>query len=190
MERVGALPSEVAELLADAVRQHQNILVSGGTGAGKTTLLTALASTVSANERIIVIEDTAEIQIATRNLVRLEARREQRGLPAVTVRNLLRASLRLRPDRILVGEIRGEEAFDLLQALNTGHRGTISTTHANSAAESLDRFLTCVQMANLRLEDASICRQIAHGVQLLVHMDRRDGQPLSLRLHRAVQRQV
>ena len=173
--RVGTLPPQVAALLTDAVHRRQTILVSGGTGAGKTTLLNALASTISSQERIVVIEDTSEIQIQSRNLVRLEGRREQPGLPAVTVRQLLRATLRLRPDRILVGEIRGEEAFDLLLALNTGHRGTLSTTHANSAGDTLDRFVTCVLMAQLRLAYSTICRQVAHGVELLVHMDRRDG---------------
>ncbi len=173
--RVGTFTPDVLGCLQQAVGAHQSILISGPTGAGKTTVLNALAGFIRDDERIVVIEDTAEIQIARANLVRLEARREQVGLPAVSIRKLLKATLRLRPDRILVGEIRGEEAFDLLQALNTGHRGTLSTTHANSAAESLERFATCVLMANVNLTHRTICRQIGLGLQLLVHLDRWEG---------------
>ena len=173
--RVGTLTPEVLELLRTAVVTHQNILISGRTGAGKTTVLNALAALIADDERIVIIEDTAEIQIHQPNVVRLEARREQPGIPAVLVRDLLKTTLRLRPDRILVGEIRGEEAFDLLQALNTGHRGTLSTTHANSAAESLERFATCVLMAQVNIAQRTVCRHIGYGIQLLVHLDRCDG---------------
>ena len=171
----GTLPAAIAALLLDAVRRRETILVSGSPGAGKTTLIAALAATIPQHERIVLIEDTSEIQIATPNLVRLEARSEQPGLPAVTVRQLLKATLRLRPDRIIVGEVRGEEGFDLLQALNTGHGGTLSTLHANSAADTLDRFVTSALMAGIKLSYATVCRQVAHGVQLLVHMDRDHG---------------
>src|SRR5262249_23170300 len=119
--RIGSLPSEVLDLLRKAVETRQNILIYGGTGTGKTTLLAALAASIGPEERIVTIEDTCELQIAAKNLVQLEARRAQPQTPAVTIRDLLRTSLRLRPDRILLGEVRGGEAFDLLQALNTGH---------------------------------------------------------------------
>jgi pilus assembly protein CpaF len=174
--RVGTLTPAVSELLAAAVRARDNILISGRTGAGKTTVLNALTGFIRDDERVVVIEDTSEIQIAKANLVRLEARREQPGLAPVTIRDLLKATLRLRPDRILVGEIRGGEAFDLLQALNTGHRGTLATTHANSAAESLERFATCVLMSEVNLSHKMMCRHIGFGLQLLVHLDLRDGQ--------------
>ncbi len=173
--RVGTMTPEVLAYLDQAVRERQNILISGSTGAGKTTVLNALTGFIGEDERVVVIEDTAEIHVAQRNVVRLEARREQPGLAPVTIRDLLRATLRLRPDRILLGEVRGEEAFELLQALNTGHRGTLSTTHANSAAESLDRFATCVLMSEVRLTPQSLCRQIALGLQVLVHLERRAG---------------
>jgi pilus assembly protein CpaF len=174
--RIATLPRPLAEHLAHAVRQRENVLISGGTGCGKTTLLNALANRISDDERIVVIEDTSEIQLSKPNLVRLESRREQPGLPAVTIRQLVRASLRLRPDRILLGETRGEEAFDLLQALNTGHRGSLSTTHANSASESLGRFATCVLMAGVPISYQTVCRQIGSALQWLVHLERRDGQ--------------
>ena len=135
--RIGTMTQDLAEFLRKAVVGRQNVLISGGTGTGKTTLLTILANFIPQHERILVIEDTAEIQITTPNLVHFEARREQNGLRAVTIRDLLKASLRHRPDRILLGEIRGAEAFDLLQLLNTGHAGTISTVHANSAQQAL-----------------------------------------------------
>ncbi len=130
---VGTVPLLLLKELREAILNRKNILIAGGTGTGKTTLLNALASFVPESERIVVIEDTSELQLHAPNLVRLEARREQPGLPAVTMRDLLRATLRLRPDRILLGEVRGGEAFDLLQALNTGHAGTLCTIHANSA---------------------------------------------------------
>jgi pilus assembly protein CpaF len=123
----------------------------------------------------VVIEDTAEIQLAQRNLVRLEARREQPGLPAVTIRDLLRATLRLRPDRILLGEVRGGEVFDLLQALDTGHSGTLSTIHANSAKEAISRFTTCVLLSGVDLPYKAVRSNIAEALNLLVHIDRRNG---------------
>src|SRR5712692_7177321 len=137
--------------------------------------MNALAALIPDEERVIVIEDTAEIQVAKPDLVRLEARREQPNLPAVIIRDLLKASLRLRPDRILLGEVRGSEAFDLLQALNTGHSGTLSTTHADSANETLTRFATCVMMAGVDLPYHVVRAQIGDGLDLVVHLERRPG---------------
>jgi pilus assembly protein CpaF len=173
--RIGTLTQELAQVLQDAVVNRQNILISGGTGTGKTTLLSLFANFIPDGERILVIEDTAEIQINSANLVRLEARREQDGLPAVSIRDLLKASLRHRPDRILLGEIRGAEAFDLLQLLNTGHSGTISTVHANSALQALSRFTSCVLQSNVELPYRAIKSNIADSVNLLVHVERRPG---------------
>lgn len=169
------LTAEVADRLRLAILERQNILISGGTGTGKTTILTALSSFIPKHERVLVIEDTAEIQIQIPNLVRLEARREQNGVPAVTIRELLKASLRHRPDRILVGEIRGAEAFDLLQLLNTGHSGTISTVHANSAAQALSRFTSCVLESGVELPYRAIKTNIADSLNILVHLERRPG---------------
>jgi len=171
-----ALSKEVADRLQLAVLKRQNILISGGTGTGKTTILTALSSSIPTHERVLLIEDTAEIQIQTPNLVRFEARREQNGIPAVTIRQLLKASLRHRPDRILLGEIRGGEAFELLQLLNTGHSGTISTLHANSAAQALGRFTSCVLESGIELPYRAIKNNIADSLDILVHLERRPGQ--------------
>jgi pilus assembly protein CpaF len=172
----GTLTAELAQRLRLAVLDHKNILISGGTGTGKTTLLTALSSFIPRHERVLVIEDTAEIQIRTPNLIRFEARREQNGFPAVTIRELLKASLRHRPDRILLGEIRGAEAFDLLQLLNTGHSGTISTVHANSPAQALNRFTSCVLQSGVELPYLAIKNNIADSLNILVHLERRPGQ--------------
>ena len=169
------LTAEVADRLRLAVLERENILISGGTGTGKTTILTAVSSFIPQQERVLVIEDTAEIQIHTPNLVRFEARREQNGFPAVTIRDLLKASLRHRPDRILLGEIRGAEAFDLLQLLNTGHSGTISTVHANSAVQALSRFTSCVLESAVELPYRAIKTNIADSLNILVHLERRPG---------------
>ena len=173
--RIGTLTNDLAQRLGDAVRTRQNILISGGTGTGKTTLLNILANFIPDQERVLVIEDTAEIQIDTANLVRFEARRAQNDLPAVTIRDLLKASLRHRPDRILLGEIRGGEAFDLLQLLNTGHSGTLSTVHANSAQQALSRFSTCVLQSEMELPYRAIKSNIADSLNLLVQIERRPG---------------
>jgi pilus assembly protein CpaF len=169
------LTAEVADRLRLAILEHQNILISGGTGTGKTTILTALSTFIPQHERVLVIEDTAEIQIQTPNLVRFEARREQNGFPAVTIRELLKASLRHRPDRILLGEIRGAEAFDLLQLLNTGHSGTISTVHANSGAQALSRFTSCVLESGVELPYRAIKNNIADSLNIVVHLERQPG---------------
>ncbi len=142
---------------------------------GKTTLLNALAASIPDQERIVIIEDTAEIQLDKPNLVRFEARREQPDLPAVTIRDLVRATLRHRPDRILLGEVRGGEAFDLLQALNTGHSGTLSTIHANSAQRAIARLTSCVLQAGVELPYAAIRSNVADAVNLLLHIERRRG---------------
>jgi pilus assembly protein CpaF len=173
--RIGSVAADALVLLRQAVEARKNLLISGGTGTGKTTLLNALASFIPDTERLVIIEDTSEIQIAKPNLVRLEARREQPGLPPVTIRDLLRTTLRLRPDRILLGEVRGGEAFDLLQALNTGHAGSLSTLHANSAGQALARFTTCVLQSGVEIPYRAVRSNIAEALDLLVHIERRQG---------------
>ncbi len=172
---VGTLTPEVLAELRKSVHARQNILISGGTGTGKTTLLNALAAFIPEGERVIVIEDTSEIQMERANLVRLEARRAQPDVPAVTMRDLLKASLRLRPDRLILGEVRGGEAFDLLQALNTGHAGTLATIHANSARQAISRFTTCVLQSDVELPYRAVRSSIAESLNLLVHLARRRG---------------
>jgi pilus assembly protein CpaF len=174
--RIGTIPRHLADVLRTAVANRMNILISGATGTGKTTLLNILASFIPEYERILLIEDTAEIQINAPNLVRFEARTAQNGLPTVSIRDLLKASLRHRPDRILLGEIRGAEAFDLLQLLNTGHSGTVSTVHANSALQALSRFTSCVLQSNVELPYRAIKSNIGDSLNLLVHLERRPGQ--------------
>jgi pilus assembly protein CpaF len=169
------MPAAVLNTVSAAITANSNILISGGTSTGKTTLLNALAAFLPANDRIVLIEDTAELQIDRPNLVRFEARREQEGLPAVTIRDLLRATLRHRPDRIIVGEVRGGEAFDLLQALNTGHSGTLSTIHANSAEQALARFSSCVVQSGVELPYQAVRHQIADAIHLVLHLGRSRG---------------
>ena len=158
-----------------AFSTRKNILISGGTGSGKTTLASILGKFIPPDERILVIEDTAEIQLRQENLVRFEARREQNGLPAVAIRDLLKAALRHRPDRIILGEIRGGEAFDLLQLLNTGHSGTLSTIHANSAKQGLARFTSCVLQSGIELPYRAIKTNIADSLNVIVQVERRPG---------------
>jgi len=172
---IGTLTPELLLQLQTAVEIHQNILISGGTGTGKTTLLNALSNFIGAEERLVIIEDTSEIQIAKVNLVRLEARRPQTNLPAVSIRDLLKATLRLRPDRIILGEVRGGEAFDLLQALNTGHSGSLSTIHASSAAEAVSRFATCVLMSGIDLPYRVIRQNIGESLNMVVQLKREPG---------------
>ncbi len=173
--RIGTLTAELLVQLQTAVELRKNIVISGGAGTGKTTLLTALSNFIGPEERVIVIEETAEIQIEKNNLVRLEARREQKGIPAISIRELLKATLRLRPDRIIVGEVRGGEAFDLLQALNTGHSGSLSTIHANSAAEAISRFATCVLMSGIDLPYRVIRQNIGESLDMVIQLKRQAG---------------
>jgi len=173
--RSGTLDRGLANRLEDYVLARKNVLISGGTGCGKTTLACALAKFIPEDERLLLIEDTAEIQMAHRNLVRFEARREQNGAPAVTIRDLLKASLRHRPDRIILGEVRGAEAFDLLQLLNTGHSGTLSTIHANSAKQGLARFTSCVLQSGIDLPYRAVKANIADSLHVVVQVERRPG---------------
>jgi pilus assembly protein CpaF len=173
--RAGTLDENVAKQLEGYVRTRKNILISGGTGTGKTTLLNILGKFIGDDERILLIEDTAEIQLGQPNLVRFEARQAQNGLPAVAIRDLLKASLRHRPDRIILGEIRGGEAFDLLQLLNTGHSGTLSTIHANSAKQGLSRFTSCVLQSGIELPYRAIKNNIADSLNVVIQIERRPG---------------
>jgi pilus assembly protein CpaF len=173
--RCGTLDRNLANRLEDYVLQRRNILLSGGTGTGKTTLLTALGKFIPPDERILLIEDTAEIQLPHDNLVRFEARREQNGIPAVSIRDLLKAALRHRPDRILLGEIRSGEAFDLLQLLNTGHSGTLSTIHASSARQGLARFTSCVLQSGIELPYRAVKTNIGDSLNVVVQIERRPG---------------
>jgi pilus assembly protein CpaF len=165
----------LASQLQECVAGRKNILICGGTASGKTTLANTLAEFIPDYERIVLIEDTAEIQIQKENVLRFEARSEQAGLPAVTIRQLLKAALRHRPDRIILGEIRGGEAFDLLQLLNTGHSGTLSTVHANSASQGISRFTTCVLQSGVELPYRAIKTNIADSLDIVVQMERRPG---------------
>jgi pilus assembly protein CpaF len=173
--RSGMMSADTLEQIRDAVERNHTILISGGTSTGKTTLLNAISAFLPADDRLVVIEDTAELHVTQRNVVRLEARREQRGVKAVTIRDLLRAALRHRPDRIIVGEVRGSEAYDLLEALNTGHAGSLSTIHANSAAQALTRFASCVTQSCVDIPYDVIRDQIGACVQLVIHLHRVDG---------------
>jgi len=178
----GSVRADVATHLRHAIRSRKNILISGGTGTGKTTLLNALADTIPDTDRIVLIEETSEILIHKDNLVRMEARRSQPKLgaeepmPAVTVADLVFAALRHRPDRIILGEVRGGEAWDLLQALNTGHLGSFSTIHANSAVQALLRLANLVLMSSVDMPLRGIKDAIALAIHVVVHIDRIDGQ--------------
>ena len=169
----GSITAQAAEFLKKMVEAGYNIFISGGTGSGKTTFLNALSNFIPEDERIITIEDNAELQIrGDRNLVRLEARRPNaEGEGEVTIRDLIRSSLRMRPDRIIVGEVRGEETIDMLQSLNTGHDGSLSTGHGNSPRDMLSRLETMVIMG-MEIPIAAIRRQIASGIDLMVHLSR------------------
>src|ERR1041385_8759214 len=171
----GTLERWLANQLEDYVLGRKNILISGGTGCGKTTLLNILGKFIPDDERILLIEDTSEIHMDQQNLVRFEARQEQNGLPAVTIRDLLKAALRHRPDRIILGEIRGGEAFDLLQLLNTGHAGSLSTVHGNSAAQGIARFTSCVLQSGVDLPYRAIKTNAGDSVNVVVHLERRPG---------------
>lgn len=177
MIEIGSLSQEMAEFLEELVVARYNVFISGGTGSGKTTFLNAMSAFIPKGERLVTIEDSAELQIRdVPNLVRLEARSDTMEVGnEVSIRDLIKTSLRLRPDRIIVGEIRGAEALDMLQAMNTGHDGSISTGHSNSCADMLRRIQTMVRMG-MELPLDAICAQIASGIDILIHLGRlRDG---------------
>lgn len=177
---VGAIPRPAADQLAIAVRDRRTILVSGGTDTGKTTFTKALLDFIPQSERLAVIEDTMELKIDHPNVCRFEARKEIRDqtgqitVPAVTIRNLVKATLRHRPDRLIIGEVRGEEAFDLLDALNTGHTGSISTLHANSALQALSRLASLALRADVNLPYRAIQAEIGDLIDVVVHIERRE----------------
>ncbi len=171
----GTLDQRLANRLEDYVLSGKNLLITGGTGSGKTTTLNILGRYIPEDDRVLLIEDTAEIQLSHANLVRFEARHAQNGVPGIAIRDLLKAALRHRPDRILLGEIRGGEAFDLLQLLNTGHAGTLSTIHANSAKQGLARFTSCVLQSGVELPYRAIKSNIADSLQVVIHIERRPG---------------
>lgn len=172
----GSITDEAAGFLEALVKAGYNLFISGGTGSGKTTFLNALSRAIPSQERVITIEDSLELQLAIPNLVRLEARNANiEGEREVTIRDLIRTALRMRPDRILIGEVRGREALDLLQAMNTGHDGSLSTGHGNSPADMLSRLETMVLMGG-ELPLAAVRSQIASALDILVHLGRmRDG---------------
>jgi pilus assembly protein CpaF len=167
------LTPQMLELIKGAVKARLNIVISGGTGAGKTTFLNVLSSYISDKERIVTIEDSAELQMKQRHVVRLECRPANvEGKGAVMQRQLVINSLRMRPNRIVVGEVRGEEALDMLQAMNTGHDGSLTTVHANSPRDAVARLETMAMMANLNLPEKAVRRQIASAVSLVIQISR------------------
>jgi pilus assembly protein CpaF len=171
--RSQSVTDEVVGLLDGSVKGCRNILISGGTGTGKTTLLNVVSSFIPEDERIVTIEDAVELRLNQRHVIRLEARPPNlEGKGQISIRDLVRNSLRMRPDRIVVGEVRGGEALDMLQAMNTGHEGSLSTLHANTPADALSRLETMVLMAGLDLPARSIREQIASAVNLIVHLSR------------------
>ena len=173
LKRFGAITDEAIDFLEKLVRSKYNIIISGGTGSGKTTFLNALSNYIPKDERIITIEDSAELQIiGVENLVRLETRNANvEGCSEISIRDLIKSSLRMRPDRIIVGEVRGPEAIDMVQALNTGHDGSLSTGHANSASDMLARLETMILMG-MDLPIQAIRGQLASGIDIIVHLGR------------------
>ena len=169
----GSLAPRAAEILEAAVRGRRTVLVTGGTGSGKTTLLNAVSAWIDPTERVITIEDAAELRLRQPHVVRLESRPASvEGRGEVTIRDLLRNALRMRPDRIVIGEVRGPEALDLLTALNTGHGGALSTLHANSPDDALGRLETLALMAGVGLPHAAIREQVARGFDVIAHVRR------------------
>jgi pilus assembly protein CpaF len=169
----GALTKEVAVLFEMCVRARLNIIISGGTGAGKTTLLNALSAYIPHDERIVTIEDSAELQLQQPHVVRLETRPPNiEGKGEVAQRDLVRNALRMRPDRIVIGEVRGGEAIDMLQAMNTGHDGSLTTVHANTSRDALSRLETMIQMTGMRLSDRAMRQQIASAINLIIQVAR------------------
>ena len=168
-----SVPPQIAEVAAACVKSRLNMLVSGGTGAGKTTLLNCLSNYIPENERIVTIEDSAELKLQQEHIVRLETRPPNiEGQGTVTARDLVRNALRMRPDRIVIGEVRGGEALDMMQAMNTGHDGSISTVHANSARDALSRLETMMLMAGITLPERALREQIASALDVIVQLTR------------------
>src|SRR5712691_11137499 len=168
-----SIPEQVAEVLAACVKSRLNILVSGGTGAGKTTLLNSLSNFIPEQERIVTIEDSAELKLQQEHVVRLETRPPNiEGRGTVTQRDLVRNALRMRPDRIVLGEVRGGEALDMIQAMNTGHDGSISTVHANTARDAISRLETMMLMSGVRLPERALREQIASALDVIVQLSR------------------
>jgi pilus assembly protein CpaF len=173
MVNIGTVSAEAVDFLQRCIQAQLNILISGGTGSGKTTLLNALSASVPDSERIVTIEDAAELQLRQRHVLRLESRPPNiEGEGQIAIRDLVRNSLRMRPDRIIVGEVRGAEALDMLQAMNTGHDGSLSTVHANSPRDAMHRVETMVLMAGFDLPVRAIRQQISSALDLIVHLER------------------
>jgi pilus assembly protein CpaF len=173
--RLGTVSEQLAEVLHAIVRLRLNVIVSGGTGAGKTTLLNILSSFIPANERIVTIEDSAELALQQPHVVRLETRPPNiEGKGQITQRDLVRNSLRMRPERIVVGEVRGAEALDMLQAMNTGHDGSLTTVHANSARDALSRIETMVSMSGIQFPMKALRAQIASAVNIVIQTERHE----------------
>jgi pilus assembly protein CpaF len=173
--QIGTLSAPAADFLARCVRADLNMLISGGTGTGKTTLLNALSAAVPGGDRIITIEDAAELQLSQEHVLRLESRPKNiEGEGEITIRDLVRNALRMRPDRIIVGEVRGAEALDMLQAMNTGHEGSLSTVHANAARDALSRLETMVLMAGFDLPVKAIRQQVSSALDVIVQLERLD----------------
>ncbi|CAN5196126.1 CpaF family protein [soil metagenome] len=173
-----AITPEMARYLESAVKARLNILVSGGTGSGKTTLLNALSSFIPVTERIVTIEDAAELRLQQHHVGRLEARpANNEGSGEITIRDLVRNALRMRPDRIVIGECRGAEAFDMLQAMNTGHEGSLTTLHANTPRDALSRLETMILMSGLELPIRAMRQQIASAINVIIQVERLPGGP-------------
>ena len=176
LTKLGSISIVMAQFLQASVKSKLNILISGGTGSGKTSALNALARCIPARERVITIEDTAELQLTATNLVSLESRPPNiEGKGEVSIRKLVRNALRMRPDRIIIGEVRGIEAFDMLQAMNTGHPGSLTTIHANSPVDAIRRLESMVLTAGVDLPHLAIREQIANTIDLIVQLERLDG---------------
>jgi pilus assembly protein CpaF len=170
---IGSISRGMAELLKGAIRARLNMLISGGTGSGKTTLLNALSQFIPVEERIVTIEDAAELQLLQPHVVRLETRPPNiEGKGQVTQRELVRNSLRMRPDRIVVGEVRGNEVLDMLQAMNTGHDGSLTTVHANSSRDALHRLETLMLLTGVNLPSQAMREQISSALDVIVHVAR------------------
>lgn len=173
MTEIGTLTDASAELLKGLVQARLNVLISGGTGSGKTTMLNAMSSYIGKRERVVTIEDAAELQLQQEHVVRLETRPSNpAGTGAVSQRDLVRNALRMRPDRIIVGEVRGAETFDMLQAMNTGHDGSMTTIHANTARDALGRVEQMVLMVGMDFPISAIRGQISSGIDVIVQLSR------------------